>query len=114
MAKFTKYPPRFGGQHRRPWSNYKRPEQTDPAPPPVERRKPIKIEGTPGLWIILQRVTDPNTGWVKTTSAMQTPTGVIINSSLRNGTTTATDSMMKETGCKIVLRADGFGELVKA
>lgn len=52
------------------------------APPPTEKQKPI-VEGNPKLWVTLQRVTDPSSGWVKTTRAMKAPGGVLINTCSR-------------------------------
>jgi hypothetical protein len=46
-------------------------------------KKPNKVEGDPALWITLQRVTDEVSGWTKTTRAMQTPAGVLINTCSR-------------------------------
>lgn len=47
-----------------------------------QRKKQPKIQGEPNLWITLQRVTADD-GWTKTTRAMPTPAGVLINTCSR-------------------------------
>ena len=82
------------------------PRPTTPTPKPA--KQPLKIEGDPALWITLQKVADPNTGWTKTTRAMQTPAGVLINTCSRKTTSdSAAEALFLVPGAKLCRRSDG-------
>ena len=60
------------------YSRYSQPMQATAPKPIVKVPSPkapaaLKITGDPDLWQTLQRVTDPTTGWTKTTRAMSVP-----------------------------------------
>lgn len=101
----TGFGKRGGWQPRGGNSGRGRQEQMPPAPalaPVIHSKKPLKIEGDAALWVTLQRVTDPNSGWTKTTRAMQTAAGVLVNTcSRKNGSTTATEALCLVPGVKI-------------
>lgn len=65
--------------------------------------KALKITGNPELWQTLQKVTDPNTGWTKTTRAMQVPGGVLINTcSRKTGAPIAAEALVLVPGCHLM------------
>jgi hypothetical protein len=73
-----------------------------PMPTAKAAKLPLKIEGDAALWTTLQRVTDPATGWVKTTRAMPTPAGVLINTcSRRHGSTVAAEALVLVPGTRL-------------
>jgi hypothetical protein len=75
-----------------------------PTPPaaPKPARSPLQIEGDRLLWVTLQRVTDPESGWTKTTRAMQTPAGVLINTcSRKRGKDLATEALCLVPGTRL-------------
>ena len=71
-------------------------------------RQTMKIEGDAALWQTLQKITDPNTGWIKTTRAMETPAGVLINTcSRRTGHPVAAEALMLVPGTTLEKTATG-------
>lgn len=71
--------------------------------------KPLKIEGDANLWITLQKVSDPNSGWIKTTRAMTTPAGVLINTcSRKTGAPIAAEALVLVPGTRLYQRATGW------
>lgn len=95
--KSRSYPRKFAGARRQfPAA----PRQPVPAAAPT---KPVtEVTGDAGLWVTLQRVYDPATGWVKTTRAAQTPAGVLINTcSRRRGATSASEALALLPGCRL-------------
>jgi hypothetical protein len=63
----------------------------------------LKITGNPDLWQTLQKVTDPATGWTKTTRAMQVPGGVLINTcSRKTGAPIAAEALVMVPGCHLM------------
>lgn len=80
-----------------------------PAPAAPKAPKPLKIEGTPDLWITLQKVSDPNSGWVKTTRAMTTPAGVLVNTcSRKTGAPIAAEALVLVPGTRLYHRPTGW------
>lgn len=79
--------------------------QAAPLPPPpaaAPKRMPVKIDGDAQLWVTLQKVTDPTSGWIKTTRAMQTPVGVLINTcSRKSGTDLVAEALALVPGVKL-------------
>lgn len=68
--------------------------QSSPVAPSPAPKKPVRIEGDAHLWVTLQKITDPQSGWVKTTRAMQTPAGVLINTcSRKQGTALVAEAL---------------------
>lgn len=56
---------------------------TPPAPEKPKVLKPVRIDGDPNAWTVIQHKVDPNTGWTKTTCAMPAAGGLIINTCSR-------------------------------
>lgn len=54
-----------------------------PAAPEPKAKAPLKIDGDGKLWVTLQKVTDPDSGWIKTTRGAQIPGGILINTCSR-------------------------------
>lgn len=82
-----------------------------PAAPAAQAKTPnlLKIEGDANLWITLQKVRDPNSGWIKTTRAMTTPAGVLINTcSRKTGAPIAAEALVLVPGCRLYQRANGW------
>lgn len=73
-----------------------------PAPSPKAAPSKLVIEGDAQLWITLQKVTDPKTGWTKTTRAAQIPGGVLINTcSRKKSSEMAAEALVFVAGLKI-------------
>ena len=84
-----------------------------PAAPAAKPAAPapanLKIEGDRSLWCTLQKVTDPATGWIKTTRAMETPAGVLINTcSRRTGHPVACEALTLVPGCTLTRTEAGL------
>lgn len=84
------------------------PRDESPAPA-APTRKPLQIEGEAQLWVTLQRVTDPNSGWVKTTRAMETPGGVLVNTCSRKvGSEVAAEALCYVPAAKLTRTSAGW------
>jgi len=69
--------------------------------------KALRIVGNPDLWRTLQKVTDPATGWTKTTRAMTVPGGVLINTcSRKTGAPIAAEALVLVPGCQLMHTMD--------
>ena len=108
MAQPTNHPRRSN------YARYAAPMQpTSPKPAPAPAKTPparaqMKVEGDAALWQTLQKITDPNTGWIKTTRAMETPAGVLINTcSRRTGHPVAAEALMLVPGTTLEKTATG-------
>jgi hypothetical protein len=85
-----------------------RPAAPAPTPKANSIKPALKIEGDGLLWCTLQKVTDPTTGWIKTTRAMETPAGVLINTcSRRTGHPVAAEALMLVPGTMLEKTATG-------
>jgi|GEM_PF-2935787 len=106
----TTQPPRRQSNY----SRYAQPMQaTVPKAVPVAVRPTpkapaaLKVTGNPDLWQTLQKVTDPTTGWTKTTRAMSTPAGVLINTcSRKTGAPIAAEALVLVPGCQLMRTID--------
>jgi hypothetical protein len=95
---------------RFPNSNFRRAGANTPLRPVQPKAKqPLKVEGDKTLWVTLQRVTDPDTEWTKTTRAMETPVGVLVNTcSRKKGTTFAAEALCLVPSTKLQKTTEGW------
>ena len=95
------------------YSRYAQPMQATAPKPVVKVPAPkapaaLKITGNPNLWQTLQKVTDPTTGWTKTTRAMSVPGGVLINTcSRKTGAPIAAEALVLVPGCSLSVTGAG-------
>lgn len=88
-----------------------RPQQPAPKAPTEPKAKAVTL-GNPELWTPLQIVKDPNTGWTKTTRAMNAPGGVLVNTCTR-GPGFATEALVFVPHVQVQRRRDAkTGDLV--
>ena len=94
------------------YSRYAQPMQATAPKPVVKVASPkapaaLKITGNPNLWQTLQKVTDPTTGWTKTTRAMSVPGGVLVNTcSRKTGAPIAAEALVMVPGCQLMHTID--------
>lgn len=95
-------------RYAQPMQPVARPAAPAPTPKATAPKPALKIEGDSQLWCTLQKVTDPTTGWIKTTRAMETPAGVLINTcSRRTGHPVAAEALMLVPGTMLEKTATG-------
>lgn len=89
-------------------------QRRTPAPrhyeePATPVKKALQYKGDAELWVTLQQVTDPNSGWVKTTRAMETPGGVLVNTCSRKvGSEVAAEALCYVPAAKLSRTAAGW------
>jgi hypothetical protein len=90
------------------------PKPALPAPRPITKAPaPLKIIGPADLWQTLQKVTDPSTGWTKTTRAMIVPGGVLINTcSRKTGAPIAAEALVMVPHADLKRTIDGVWTIV--
>lgn len=109
-------PPSAQSPRRSNYARYSQPMQAVAPKPAAVRPKapaPLKIIGPADLWQTLQKVTDPTTGWTKTTRAMIVPGGVLINTcSRKTGAPIAAEALVMVPHADLKRTIDGVWTIV--
>ena len=67
----------------------------------MNAKSTIKVSGDPNLWVSLQVIQDPASGWTKTTRAMNVPGGVLVNTCTR-GQNAVAEALVAMPGLRVV------------
>ena len=79
----------------------------------MDKRNPddVKVSGNPNLWVLICKASSESQGWMKSTKAMQMPSGCLVQVSTREGDKVA-EALQFVPGVKIDTDENGKQQLV--
>jgi len=79
----------------------------------MNKRSPndVKVSGNPDLWVLICKASSESEGWMKSTKAMQMPSGCLVQVSTKEDSKVA-EALQFVPGVKIDTDKDGNSQLV--